>query len=117
MDCSLPGSSVNRIFQAGVLEWGAIAFECSDHLFQIVLQHKVPGLLDEMADSTTGTGNTYDETEGSYSAKKWESIKKKKKKKNLLSMTYVKGTQKPNEKKLINKVLMIHIQNILSKNI
>ena len=71
MDCSLPGSSVNRIFQAGVLEWGAIAFKCSDHLFQIILQHKVPGLLDEMADSTTGTGNTYDETEGSYSAKKW----------------------------------------------
>ena len=26
MDCSLPGSSVNRIFQARVLEWGAIAF-------------------------------------------------------------------------------------------
>ena len=26
MDCSLPGSSIHRIFQAGVLEWGAIAF-------------------------------------------------------------------------------------------
>ena len=26
MDCSLPGSSVNGIFQARVLEWGAIAF-------------------------------------------------------------------------------------------
>ena len=26
MDCSLPGSSVHGIFQAGVLEWGAIAF-------------------------------------------------------------------------------------------
>ena len=26
MDCSLPGSSVRGIFQAGVLEWGAIAF-------------------------------------------------------------------------------------------
>ena len=25
MDCSLPGSSVHGIFQAGVLEWGAIA--------------------------------------------------------------------------------------------
>ena len=25
-DCSLPGSSVHGIFQAGVLEWGAIAF-------------------------------------------------------------------------------------------
>ena len=26
MDCSLPGSSIHRIFQARVLEWGAIAF-------------------------------------------------------------------------------------------
>ena len=26
MDCSLRGSSVHRIFQARVLEWGAIAF-------------------------------------------------------------------------------------------
>ena len=25
MDCSLPGSSINGIFQARVLEWGAIA--------------------------------------------------------------------------------------------
>ena len=30
MDCSLPGSSVHGIFQARVLEWGAIAFsECT----------------------------------------------------------------------------------------
>ena len=26
MDCSLPGSSAHGIFQASVLEWGAIAF-------------------------------------------------------------------------------------------
>ena len=26
MDCSLPGSSAHGIFQARVLEWGAIAF-------------------------------------------------------------------------------------------
>ena len=26
MDCSLPGSTVHGIFQAGVLEWDAIAF-------------------------------------------------------------------------------------------
>ena len=26
MDCKLPGSSVHGIFQARVLEWGAIAF-------------------------------------------------------------------------------------------
>ena len=29
MDCSLPGSSVHGIFQARVLEWGAIAFMAS----------------------------------------------------------------------------------------
>ena len=30
MDCSLPGSSVHGIFQARVLEWGAIAFSMSN---------------------------------------------------------------------------------------
>ena len=29
MDCSLPGSSTHGIFQARVLEWGAIAFSVS----------------------------------------------------------------------------------------
>ena len=29
MDCRLPGSSVHGIFQARVLEWGAIAFSDS----------------------------------------------------------------------------------------
>ena len=29
MDCSLPGSSVHGIFQARVLEWGAITFSNS----------------------------------------------------------------------------------------
>ena len=42
MDCSLPGSSVHGIFQARVLEWGAIAFSikgCSSlqTLFLIVV--------------------------------------------------------------------------------
>ena len=31
MDCSLPGSSVHGIFQARVLEWGAIAFSYDMH--------------------------------------------------------------------------------------
>ena len=35
MDCSLPGSSVHGIFQARVLEWGAIAF--SDLIAQLTL--------------------------------------------------------------------------------
>ena len=31
MDCSLPGSSVHGIFQARVLEWGAISFSKVKH--------------------------------------------------------------------------------------
>ena len=31
MDCSLPGSSIHGIFQAKVLEWGAIAFSYLNH--------------------------------------------------------------------------------------
>ena len=31
MDCSLPGSSVHGIFQARVLEWGAIGFSSTGH--------------------------------------------------------------------------------------
>jgi len=34
MDYSLPGSSIHGIFQARVLEWGAIAF--SDYIFRVV---------------------------------------------------------------------------------
>ena len=30
MDCSLPGSSIHGIFQARVLEWGAVAFSYSN---------------------------------------------------------------------------------------
>ena len=33
MDCSLPGSSIHGIFQARVLEWGAIAFSKSQVYF------------------------------------------------------------------------------------
>ena len=37
MDCSPPGSSINGIFQARVLEWGAIAFSMTnlDSIFKI----------------------------------------------------------------------------------
>ena len=35
MDCSPPGSSVHGIFQARVLEWGAIAF--SDLMYLLLL--------------------------------------------------------------------------------
>ena len=56
MDCSLPGSSVHGIFQARVLEWGAIAFsswssESYSNVFYIELHVKnitvsVLGVLD-----------------------------------------------------------------------
>ena len=38
MDCSLPGSSIHGIFQARVLEWGAIDFSVSSRS-QIKTQH------------------------------------------------------------------------------
>ena len=46
MDCSPPGSSVHGIFQARVLEWGAIAFSCGavDHRKTMQNQGKVCAL-------------------------------------------------------------------------
>ena len=37
MDCSPPGSSVHEIFQARVLEWGAIAFSGTIVLLLLLL--------------------------------------------------------------------------------
>ena len=39
MDCSLPGPSIHGIFQARVLEWGAIAFSeiLTSYLFYIIV--------------------------------------------------------------------------------
>ena len=43
MDCSLPGSSVHGIFQARVLEWGAIAFSVHTiRLLYDLLSSKLP---------------------------------------------------------------------------
>ena len=39
MDCSPPGSSVLGIFQARVLEWGAIAFSESSTIAIYVIKH------------------------------------------------------------------------------
>ena len=36
MDCSTPGSSVHGIFQARVLEWGAIAFSEEQQLLLLL---------------------------------------------------------------------------------
>ena len=41
MDCSLPGSSVHGIFQARVLEWGAIAFSSSRYYCCIKKKSKI----------------------------------------------------------------------------
>ena len=38
MDCSLPGSSIHGIFQARVLEWGAIAFSLYSHTYALFLK-------------------------------------------------------------------------------
>jgi len=37
MDCSPPGSSIHGIFQARVLEWGAIAFSEMNTTFKLNL--------------------------------------------------------------------------------
>ena len=39
MDCSPPGSSTHGIFQASVLEWGAIAFSIGISMLLLPLSH------------------------------------------------------------------------------
>ena len=69
MDCSLTGSSVHGIFQARVLEWGAIAktkaFACVDHnkLWKILQEMGTPDHLTYILrnlyagqEATVGTG-------------------------------------------------------------
>ena len=47
MDCSLPGSSVHGIFQARVLEWGAIAFsDSTDRGMQLLFKSRMKLSLD-----------------------------------------------------------------------
>ena len=40
IDCSLPGSSVHGIFQARILEWGAIAFSVTNSISYLLLPSK-----------------------------------------------------------------------------
>ena len=54
MDCSLPGSSVNGIFQARVLEWGAIAFSITFPATAKLLQ-SCPTLCDPIDGSPSGS--------------------------------------------------------------
>ena len=44
MDCSPPGSSIHGIFQARVLEWGAIAFSSVGMRDRGTILVKAPGL-------------------------------------------------------------------------
>ena len=44
MDCSPPGSSVHGIFQARVLEWGAIAFSQTELRISQVVKFGTMGL-------------------------------------------------------------------------
>ena len=41
MDCSLPGSSIHGIFQAKVLEWGAIAFSVQPYSKYLIKKIKL----------------------------------------------------------------------------
>ena len=45
MDCSLSGSSVHGIFQARVLEWGAIAFSTILYMVVYICQSQSPNLF------------------------------------------------------------------------
>ena len=40
IDCSLPGSSIHVIFQARVLEWGAIAISVTNSVSYLLLPSK-----------------------------------------------------------------------------
>jgi len=46
MDCSLPGSSIHGIFQARILEWGAIAFSAMKGYFMANRWGKVETVTD-----------------------------------------------------------------------
>ena len=46
MDCSPPGSSIHRIFQARVLEWGAIAFSTIRDYYQQLYANKMDYLVE-----------------------------------------------------------------------
>ena len=55
MDCSLPDSSVHGIFQARVLEWGAIAFSISHACMHAKLLQLCLTLCDSMESSPPGS--------------------------------------------------------------
>ena len=56
MDCSLPGSSLHGIFQARVLEWGAIAF--SRRLGALVSAKQLKDIVPLMGNQDLAPGYT-----------------------------------------------------------
>ena len=71
MDCSLPGSSIHGIFQARVLEWGAIAF--SIHLHEKLPKNSVLTIL-----PSSDIWSKLESWEGSISGclMRWSKLKK-----------------------------------------
>ena len=68
MDCSPAGSSVHGIFQARVLEWGAIAFSgevCARSKFQVSLWHR------EAADNVNKAKRSHQERPGASPMVHW----------------------------------------------
>ena len=59
MDCSLPGSSIHGIFQARVLEWGAIAFS-NENPMNNMKRQKDRTLKDELPRSVGAQNATGD---------------------------------------------------------
>ena len=53
MDCSPPGSSTHGIFQARVLEWGAIAFSIADGMWTLI--NFAPGIAMSSTDKELKT--------------------------------------------------------------
>ena len=54
MDRSLPGSSVHGIFQARVLEWGAIAFSGIHDYGSLIMEFGIISLLFQISKVQTG---------------------------------------------------------------
>ena len=66
-DCSLPGSSVHGIFQARVLEWGAIAFSGANGWVKIIFTLLLPAtILDHLLYGLLGSVILRGEVLGKY---------------------------------------------------
>ena len=63
IDCSPPGSSIHGIFQAKVLEWGAIVFSVISTRVAIIIKKK----------TVTNTGKDVEKCEESNENVKWYS--------------------------------------------